>query len=47
MELSEVLALMDDHQVNQVPVVRNGRIVGLLGREQLMRVLRTRLELGV
>lgn len=46
MELVEVLALMDDYQINQVPVVHNGRILGLLGREQLMRVIRTRLELG-
>ncbi len=47
MELVDVLALMDDRNVNQVPVVRDGRVVGLLGREQLMHVIRTRLELGV
>jgi Zn-dependent protease len=47
MELVDVLALMDDHNINQVPVVRDGRIIGLLGREQVMHVLRTRLELGV
>ena len=47
MELVEVLALMDDYNVNQVPVVRDGRIIGLIGREQLMHVIRTRLELGV
>jgi CBS domain-containing protein len=46
-ELGDVLTLMDDHNVNQVPVVRNGRVIGMLTREQMMHVIRTRLELGV
>ena len=47
MELADALALMDDYRINQVPVVLNGRIIGLLSREQMMHILRTRLELGV
>ncbi len=47
MELADVLALMDDYRINQVPVIINGHIVGMLSREQMMHILRTRLELGV
>ncbi|MCS6806901.1 MAG: site-2 protease family protein [Acidobacteriota bacterium] len=46
MELADVLRLMDDQGVNQVPVVSDGHVLGLLSREQMMRVIRTRFELG-
>jgi Zn-dependent protease/CBS domain-containing protein len=46
MELADVLTLMDDYNVNQVPVVSEGRVLGLLSREQMMHVIRTRMELG-
>ena len=30
---------MDDHQISQVLVVRNGRLVGIVGRMQLLAAL--------
>jgi Zn-dependent protease len=44
-EVDEVLALMDDGDVGQVPVVRDGQLLGLIGRDHLLRVIRARLEL--
>jgi len=43
-EVSEVLALMDDGDVGQVPVVRDGQLLGLIGRDHLLRVIRAHLE---
>ncbi len=40
----EVLALMDDGDVGQVPVVRDGQLLGLIGRDHLLRVIRAHLE---
>jgi len=42
----DVLRQMDDATVNQVPVLEEGRLVGIITREQLLRVIRTRAELG-
>lgn len=39
--------MMDDTNVNQVPVIENKAIVGMLSREQVLHYLRTRAELGV
>jgi predicted transcriptional regulator len=38
---------MDDANVAQLPVVENGEIVGTLSREQVLRYVRLRAELGV
>ncbi len=43
-EVSDVLALMDEGDVGQVPVVRDGQIPRLIGRDHLLRVIRTHLE---
>jgi Zn-dependent protease len=43
-EVSEVLALMDDGDIGQVPVVRDGQLLGLIGRDHLLRVIRAHLE---
>jgi Zn-dependent protease len=43
-EVGEVLALMDDGDVGQVPVVRDGHLLGLIGRDHLLRVIRAHLE---
>ena len=37
---------MDDLGVNQMPVMRGGRLVGLLTREQLMSVIRNQMDLA-
>ena len=42
-----VLLRMDRHNVNQMPVEEAGRLVGLIARENLLRYVRTRAELGL
>lgn len=46
-ELLSALQTMDDANVNQVPVVQGQEIVGMLSREQVLRYLRARTELGI
>ncbi len=42
-----VLRRMDERNVNQLPVVENGRLLGLLTRENLLRYVRARAELRI
>jgi len=42
-----VLERMDRAEVNQVPVVEGGRVLGLITREAIIRFLRMREELGI
>lgn len=42
-----LLDRMDEADVNQIPVVDHGRLAGMISREQLLRYLRTRSELGI
>jgi Zn-dependent protease len=44
--LWSALQKMDSEGVNQLPVVENGQILGILTRETVLRILRTKLELG-
>ena len=37
--VDEVVGRMDDHQISQVLVVRSGRLVGIVGRIQLLAAL--------
>jgi Zn-dependent protease len=46
-ELMTALKTMDDAQVNQVPVMQGNQIEGMLSREQILRYVRTRAELGM
>ncbi len=46
-ELMSVLKTMDDTQVNQVPVMVGNQLVGMLSREQILRYVRTRAQLGM
>ena len=41
-----VLERMQAEDINQMPVVSNGQIVGMIGRDTILRVLQTRLQLG-
>jgi Zn-dependent protease len=41
------LEKMDDANVAQMPVVAGGELLGMIGREQILRYLRARAELGV
>jgi predicted transcriptional regulator len=42
-----ILEQMDESNINQMPVVSEGRIIGLITRDNLIRLLRTRSELGI
>jgi Zn-dependent protease len=46
-DLLEALQLMDNSNIAQVPVLVDDRLVGMLSREQILRYLRLRSELGV
>lgn len=46
-ELLVALEKMDDAGVAQMPVVEGGRLLGLIGREQILHYVRIRAELGM
>jgi Zn-dependent protease len=46
-EALNVLERMDEEDVNQMPVVEGGQLVGLVGRDRLLHLVRTRLALGL
>jgi CBS domain-containing protein len=46
-DLSSVLQLMSTEDVNQLPVVDEGNIVGMVARENLLAFIHTRSELGM
>lgn len=45
--LNDVMPLMAGQDVNQLPVVQDGRVVGVLSRDSIMRFLETRRGLGL
>jgi CBS domain-containing protein len=45
--LKEVVSLMVTQNVNQLPVVQDGRLIGVLSREDIMRSLQIRQDLGL
>jgi len=45
--LNDVLPLMVGRDVNQLPVVQDGRLVGVLSRDAIMRYLEVRRSLGL
>ena len=45
--LSEALEMMGREDVNQIPVVQQGRLAGIISRGHIVRVLQTRAELDV
>jgi CBS domain-containing protein len=44
--IEEVLRLMEQHNVAQIAVVQDEQVLGLIGREQLLHLIRNRLELA-
>ncbi len=44
--LNDVLSLMGSHDVNQLPVVENGRVVGILSRDAIIRYIEVHRSLG-
>jgi Zn-dependent protease/CBS domain-containing protein len=45
--LNDVLSLMANQDVNQLPVVQNGRVVGILSRDSIIRYIEVRRSLGL
>lgn len=45
--LLSILERMQERDINQMPVVQEDRVVGLVTRDSILRVIQTRLELGV
>jgi predicted transcriptional regulator len=45
--LAEALEVMGREDVNQIPVVQQGMLTGIISRSHVMRVLQTRAELDV
>ncbi len=45
--LLSILERMQEHDINQMPVVQDDSVVGLVTRDSILRVIQTRLELGV
>ena len=43
-EVSEALTLMDEEDIGQVPVLKEGQLLGVIGRDHLLRILRAHLE---
>jgi Zn-dependent protease/CBS domain-containing protein len=42
-----IIEQMNQNDINQMPVVSNGKVVGLITRDNLVRALRTRTDLGM
>ena len=45
-EALSLMEQMDEMDINQMQVVSEGRVVGVVARDNLIRFLRTRSELG-
>lgn len=41
------LQRMDDDDVAQLPVIADGKLLGMIGREEILHYVRTRAELGM
>lgn len=46
-DLNDVLSIMANQDVNQLPVVQNGRVVGILSRDSIIRYIEVRRSLGL
>ncbi|PYV40754.1 MAG: peptidase [Acidobacteria bacterium] len=45
-DIVKILEYMDREDINQVPVVEQGRLLGMVGRHEILRLLQRRLELS-
>lgn len=43
--INVVLQIMNEENINQIPVVKDGRLVGLIGRDRLLAIVQTHMEL--
>ena len=44
--ITEVLGVLEQHDINHIPVTQDGRLLGMIIRDHLVRVLYANLELG-
>jgi Zn-dependent protease/CBS domain-containing protein len=44
--LEDVVRLLDSHRVEQVAVMQNGRLLGIIEREQVLQLIRSHMELA-
>jgi predicted transcriptional regulator len=44
-ELEDALRMMDENNVAQVPVMLDGRVMGMIGRDHLIRLILNRMAL--
>lgn len=42
----QILERMQKEDINQMPVLSEGHIIGMIGRDTILRVLQTRLQAG-
>jgi len=46
-DVLSVLQEMDGENINHIPVIEAVKVVGVINREELIRFLRTRADLGI
>jgi predicted transcriptional regulator len=46
-EALSILERMERHSINQIPVIREGVVIGIVVREDLLRFIRLRSELRI
>jgi len=46
-DVLSIMAELNENNINQMPVVRDGQVIGLITRDNLRRALRTRTDLGM
>jgi Zn-dependent protease/CBS domain-containing protein len=46
-DVLSIVEQMDEKEINQMPVASEGRIIGVVSRDNLLKFLRTRSELGI
>jgi Zn-dependent protease/predicted transcriptional regulator len=46
-DVLSIMAELNENNINQMPVVRDGQVIGLITRDNLLRALRTRTDLGI
>jgi len=45
-EIVKILEFMDREDINQVPVVEQGRLLGMVGRQEILHLLQRRLDVS-
>jgi len=46
-DLTSVMQLLTEEDVNQLPVIEDNKVIGIVGRDRLLNFINTRAELGM